>query len=835
MPKIADPRPTIPVPFLRGQYSSGDASQIPDGYCRRMRNLLVRPGPRMPVRAPFTFDNVVGVSGLMNFEDGANKVTRLFFFNDSNDFYLKAVSGELNSVSFNSSSFNALRILNAVNYHGQIYITLNSLAGNNTDSFASNSTSLPIPNLAFGPVNNGIRPSALESYIDRLFAFGATLNFTNQLSTSYAYDPAVWSRSTTNVDTITSGSTVTYRILPTVTTNSALQTTNLTISITGPTDITYLAQLAGDHETYRVPMTQQIYINYVWATATAYSLGAIRTPTAPNGFRYRVTTAGTSAAGEPVWGTTPGGTTADGSVVWTLEGSDILAQQDITVPSVSDTPDFQSFYVTGSLKTPSSTRIAARLKFGNSSTATLATLAAVRFAYKDGLTDGAADKRNYGHQIVLSSFKHPFMNTESGTVGTENISDQVVWSEPGEAANVIASNFYRCTDIAGRGTALKSVGNRLLAAKRNAVWIFNATSDAANPILPEDVLVGVGCLGPRAHDEFEGWWYFIGENEVYRMKPGVPPEPLCGDGMREEILNKDSATWVESQATYNLPILRVHKKDRQVWVYTQKGRIYVYHLDYQAWSFLDAGGGSSLTPTGYEVRDMLYNPNTQTMYVAWGTAAAGTAGLTRAQMSFPAWAVARAYTTNYTVVPTTANGFRYRATTGGTSHATTEPTWPTAAGSTVVDNTVTWTCEDTDDGAYDTISNSGTLPVVADLWLKPLEMTAPRWDAILEEIGVHHSSTVAQASASQTTTAYVSFNEGVTFPKSHQMTLNTSPGGKIRDPMVVWQMGPSVLPRIEHSGYGGEGNFSLSVLDATIQIKRGEYPAANPTAGTNNL
>lgn len=47
--------------------------------------------------------------------------------------------------------------------------------------------------------------------------------------------------------------------------------------------------------------------------------------------------------------------------------------------------------------------------------------------------------------------------------------------------------------------------------------------------------------------------------------------------------------------------------------------------------------------------------------------------------------------------PTTPNGYVYAVTatsgaTGGLSHATTEPTWPTTIGNTVVDNGLTWIC-----------------------------------------------------------------------------------------------------------------------------------------------
>jgi hypothetical protein len=62
-----------------------------------------------------------------------------------------------------------------------------------------------------------------------------------------------------------------------------------------------------------------------------------------------------------------------------------------------------------------------------------------------------------------------------------------------------------------------------------------------------------------------------------------------------------------------------------------------------------------------------------------------------------AWVADTATTLGDVVVPTAGleNGFRYEATAvaGDTkTHATTEPTWPTAEGETVVDDQVTWTC-----------------------------------------------------------------------------------------------------------------------------------------------
>lgn len=66
-----------------------------------------------------------------------------------------------------------------------------------------------------------------------------------------------------------------------------------------------------------------------WAATTAYSLGNFRRPTTVNGFRYEVTTAGTSGGSEPTWPTTPGNTVVDGTVTWTCRAMTVT---DINCP-----------------------------------------------------------------------------------------------------------------------------------------------------------------------------------------------------------------------------------------------------------------------------------------------------------------------------------------------------------------------------------------------------------------------------------------------------------------------------------------------------------------------
>lgn len=69
------------------------------------------------------------------------------------------------------------------------------------------------------------------------------------------------------------------------------------------------------------------------AASTAVALGDVVRPAAANGFVYRATTAGTTAAGLPTYPTVIGQTVVDGGVTWVCYGIAITVFQCTTAPT----------------------------------------------------------------------------------------------------------------------------------------------------------------------------------------------------------------------------------------------------------------------------------------------------------------------------------------------------------------------------------------------------------------------------------------------------------------------------------------------------------------------
>lgn len=113
------------------------------------------------------------------------------------------------------------------------------------------------------------------------------------------------------------------------------------------------------------------------------------------------------------------------------------------------------------------------------------------------------------------------------------------------------------------------------------------------------------------------------------------------------------------------------------------------------------------------------------------------------------WAASTVYATNDFLLPITPNGRLYKLTSAGCTSGGSQPTWPTTAAGTVVDNTCTWT-EQT------TALEAGSFPEVSGGSYGRISVTS----SLANWAGTQSSgSTVASSGASGTT----SNNNAITF------------------------------------------------------------------------
>ncbi len=83
-------------------------------------------------------------------------------------------------------------------------------------------------------------------------------------------------------------------------------------------------------------------------------------------------------------------------------------------------------------------------------------------------------------------------------------------------------------------------------------------------------------------------------------------------------------------------------------------------------------------------------------YTAGGEALANPLVKLTAANAWPlAWAASSGFAVGSVVIPTTGNGYLYSVIAGSGNSGSTQPTWPTTIGESVVDGSLTWVCAGT--------------------------------------------------------------------------------------------------------------------------------------------
>ena len=768
-------RTAISFDYSKGQYAAGDAGSIPDGYARDLLNYLPRPN-RLAARPPFTYDGLLEVNGLANWDDLDNEALRLIALDSTAALHIKDAGSETWGTSV--AGTDGGDIVGYVNYRGIVY-ALTFGTGAPYRSFSYDGATLNETPFADTSTENIISARTISVFRERLYLGSPRFTYINYIgkngsvANTYDFTSTYWTKSNCSAVNITSGSATTCRIIPT-TTNSAFVRFHGTGVPTNETAYTIAARatpmpvvvrfdLRGVDAVVDVPVTAELLLTMGWQATHAYVVGDYVVDGA--GFKYVCSVAGTSGGAAPAWSTATNTVTNDNTVRWTSQGSDVLNATTDVVPNLTKSDDWLTVFVAGAIPPATNTLTATvRLKL-YTSTASMASAAPIDVSYQDGLTDGDPRKANHGPQLTSGPIYFDFFNQDG--VGNWQVTqdvDGLFWTRIGQPTSLQANQVQKLPEAAGYLTAVAVTQNRRIDFKRRAFWVFLATSDPYVPIRMESINTALGCLAPTAVDVMNDDVYFIAENGVYRYAVGDTPQELCGDAMREAIMAR-GADWVESQANYNRPLLVIDPDKLLLYVYTQKAKLFVYDIQRKAWTTFSVG-------SGVQVQAMLFNATTRKMYVSFE----GAHGIARL---------------DYSATPT-----------------------------------------------EDTIDNTGTTyPGHVRIVFRPIEVyQPPRYDATLEELRTFHAVTVSRSG--QTLTASFSFDQGTSYPRSIPFSdLPLSSGGEMVPLVIpVFQTAPSITTKLEHVGKLGEAAWSLSPrFSAKINVRRGEYPQAIPTPGSGNL
>lgn len=776
-------RMSVPLSPIGGMFSAGDPGSIPDGTTRVLENHLIRPN-RLPKRPPFTYDTAMNVLGLANYTDDTNKVSRLVSVDSSGN--LRVKSATVNTETWGSpiSGAGTNRLSDFANYRSKVYWMECDSSNLPTGAFSFDGT-----NVSSTPFTSAIQGVSVTAFDDRLYVAHPRVTVTplNSIANCYAFTAA----SFCTVSTIVSGTQTIVRVFPTSLSTPPDVNGNGSSVAASSADKPFVIRqdFRNNDPVNALPITCYVYaapdgnlaeLTAAGARSLAVTVGQIGlTFGVGTTFLWRCTQAGTTAVAAPSFAVALGVVVDDGTAKWLAETPYTLAKIETSIPTSTDTKNTFTTRYFPFVMPWRTNAVSYTIQFvgGTAAVPNVLALNSFDMSLKDGLADGDVRKQNYGFQVTAGDFNYPFVNTETASTATVDL-NSIVWSEIGLPNTFRASNTYKLPETSGYPTAaVGPVGSRYVVFKRNSFWVFQGTADPDIPISRESLNRDIGCIGPQAIDVFEDEIFWIGENEIYRMRIGGDPVPLCGIGMREEIMNK-GANWVELQATYKRPLLKIDKKFRELWVYTQKGLLYCYHLGdeaippaYRAYSPQVGMWTRHKVSTGIEVDAMLWNSNTQNFYVSFGGY-----GITKL---------------NYSAT-TTKDG---------------------------IDNTAT------------------TYSVSSTLTMKPIELyQPPRFDVILEEVRLLHAATESQTG--NTATIYYSFDQGSTYAKSDAVTISPLSGAGEFIPLrfPAWESGSTVTVKLVHAGNGGEAAFALSPRAyADINVLAGEYITANQTEGAVTL
>ena len=246
----------------------------------------------------------------------------------------------------------------------------------------------------------------------------------------------------------------------------------------------------------------------------------------------------------------------------------VYGEQIIELPTASGPNDWIAFYVQA--KVPDATDVALKLLAGDGVRSAPVTSF---YVSSDGTSP---DTRAYGAHVnegtYLQGMERPLATLTTSAQPqrirwseVDNADDIRVdsWLDIKDAAGPITAM-----------KALDRL--RLAVYKERAIFTYALTDSVDLPIQREGSWYEVGCVGPKALCVFENVHYFIGTREVYRFDGKGDPEPLAGDAMREAMFNQSTVAYPVIEMDRDNRELYVYVQAGKIHVYNLATKAWSY-------------------------------------------------------------------------------------------------------------------------------------------------------------------------------------------------------------------------------------------------------------------
>ena len=595
---------------LGGIHVVGDLSQLPDAKTPDCNNVTVMPGPRVEARPGIASLNVAtggavsqtNVSLMRSYDRTTRKEVLLAMENyvtggpTNNSKLWKTTDG----VSWTSVASLGTATTNPIRSYTEAFGTAVWVQDTVCKTWAG-STQIGD---TFGEWDaSNFTPATLASFLDRIFIGGHTVSLLHH-DDLHAYVPSLagaaialnqWGGTGVTFSTRTINGVAYCSIAP----NASTGTRNITWvwgyptgwsqALGGVTQI--LTQLRNRSTTTSCPLTIKLVPSSA-GRSTAYALNRVLLADTPNGYRYRVTVAGTTAVGVPAWPTTVGATVADGTLTWMCEGAEAISSLEVNLPPATTLDDFTSYWMVVDLGIDAGENgVVQYISWGNSSYTSWPT-DGVDVARVDGLANTSTLKKNRGQGQTTGYFKYEFPNWEDASTNTVAVSryylSRLAWTDFRIVQNgmseyrLSASNYWDLDEYPGQITAVCSLAGRLLAFKQRGVWVFSGSADPNLPINLERTIDQIGCRGPKAFDLYDGKVFTVGDAAVYAIGLDGGYEEVTDDGVREAMFASiEDYDW--TAPTYG-PQLRIDPKRRVMFVIPDGVTIWVFSFDTKQWT-----------------------------------------------------------------------------------------------------------------------------------------------------------------------------------------------------------------------------------------------------------